>query len=152
MSELSNVLSKAREAEAAGNWDEALSIYETALVECHAFGGAPVAELMRKIGLVYYYRGDFDAAGTLFRQSKEVATAANLTDHLAAANNCLGIVHQALGQIEFAETLYLEAQALADQAGNEHLAVMIDQNLGTIAGIRGETAAALERYQSALQR
>ena len=152
MSELSNVLSKAREAEAAGNWDEALSIYETALVECRAFGGAPVAELMRKIGLVYYYRGDFDAAGTLFRQSKEVSTAANLTDHLAAANNCLGIVHQALGQIEFAETLYLEAQALADQAGNEHLAVMIDQNLGTIAGIRGETAAALERYQSALQR
>jgi putative nucleotidyltransferase with HDIG domain len=152
MSELSTVLSQAREAEIAGNWDEALSIYETALVECRPLGGAPVSELLRKIGLVHYYRGDFDAAGALFRQSKETAEAGGLTDQLAAAKNCLGIVHQALGQLEFAETLYLEAQQLADQAGNQHLAVMIDQNLGTIASIRGETAAALERYQSALQR
>jgi tetratricopeptide (TPR) repeat protein len=29
---------------------------------------------------------------------------------------------------------------------------MIDQNLGTICSIRGETAAALDRYQAALQR
>lgn len=152
MSELSNVLSQAREAEAAGNWDEALSVYETALVQYRPSGGAPVAELLRKIGLVHFYRGDFDAAGALFRQSKETAASADAIDQLASANNCLGIVHQALGQLEFAETLYLEAQQLADKAGNEHLAVMIDQNLGTIAGIRGETTAALERYQSALQR
>jgi putative nucleotidyltransferase with HDIG domain len=152
MSELSTALSQAREAEAAGNWDEALSIYETELVQYRSLGGAPVAELLRKIGLVHFYRGDFDAAGTLFRQSKEAAMAANAVDQLASANNCLGIVHQALGQLEFAETLYLEAQQLADKAGNDHLAVMIDQNLGTISSIRGETAAALERYQSALQR
>lgn len=152
MSELNTVVSQARAAEVAGNWDEALSIYETALAESRSLGGAPVAELLRKIGLVHYYRGDFDAAGALFRQSKETAEAGGLTDQLAAAKNCLGIVHQALGQLEFAETLYLEAQQLADQAANEHLAVMIDQNLGTIAGIRGETPAALERYQSALQR
>jgi hypothetical protein len=60
--DLSGVLAKAREAEIVGNWDEAVSIYESALVECRAFGGAPVCELLRKIGLVHYYRGDFDSA------------------------------------------------------------------------------------------
>ncbi|HEY0674027.1 MAG TPA: tetratricopeptide repeat protein, partial [Longimicrobiales bacterium] len=146
------MLTKARDAEAAGNWDDALSIYETALAQCRPFGGSAVCELLRKIGLVHYYRGDFDAAGSLFRQSRETANQAALTDHVAAAQNCMGIVHQALGQLEFAETLYLEAQQLAEQTGNVHLAVMIDQNLGTISSIRGETSAALERYQSALQR
>jgi putative nucleotidyltransferase with HDIG domain len=152
LSDLNSVLTKARDAEAAGNWDEALSIYETALAGARPQGGAPVAELLRKIGLVYYYRGDFDAAGTLFRQSKETAEAAGETDLIASALNCLGIVHQALGQLEFAETLYLDAQQLAETVSNAHLAVMIDQNLGTIASIRGETAVALERYQAALQR
>ena len=152
LSDLNGVLTKARDAEAAGNWDEALSIYETALAGARPQGGAPVAELLRKIGLVYYYRGDFDAAGDLFRQSKETAEAVGATDLIAAALNCLGIVHQALGQLEFAETLYLDAQQLAEEVSNAHLAVMIDQNLGTIASIRGETAVALERYQAALQR
>jgi putative nucleotidyltransferase with HDIG domain len=150
--DLNSVLTKARDAEAAGNWDEALSMYETALAESRPQGGAPVAELLRKIGLVHYYRGDFDAAGTLFRQSKETAEAAGATDMIAAALNCLGIVHQALGQLEFAESLYLDAQLLAEQVGNAHLAVMIEQNLGTISSIRGETSVALDRYQSALQR
>jgi putative nucleotidyltransferase with HDIG domain len=150
--DLNTVLTKARVAEEAGNWDDALSVYQTALAQCRSLGGAPVAELLRKIGLVHYYRGDFEAAGDLFRQSREIAADAGLTDLLASALNCLGIVHQALGQLELAETLYLEAQALAEQVGNRHLAVMIDQNLGTISSIRGDTSAALERYQSALQR
>lgn len=150
--DLDSVLTKARAAEVGGNWDEALSMYETALAECRALGGAPVAELFRKIGLVHYYRGDFDKAATLFRQSKEVAADAGLIDQLAAVQNCLGIVHQALGQLELAETFYLEAQVLAEQAGNKHLAVMIDQNLGTISSIRGDTSAALDRFQSALIR
>ncbi len=152
MVDLSGVLTSARSAEVAGNWDEALSIYQAALAECRPLGGAPVAELLRKIGLVYYYRGDFDAAGHLFRQSKEVAVSGDLANEIAAAQNCLGIVHQALGQLEFAETLYLEARQLAEQVGNAHLAVMIEQNLGTICSIRGDTSGALERYQSALQR
>ncbi|HEY0306039.1 MAG TPA: tetratricopeptide repeat protein [Longimicrobiales bacterium] len=152
IADLDTVLTKARAAEEGGDWDDALSMYETALAECRALGGAPVAELLRKIGLVHYYRGDFDKAGTLFRQSKEVAADTGLTDQLAAVQNCLGIVHQALGQLDLAEELYLEAQQLAEKAGNRHLAVMIDQNLGTISSIRGDTTAALDRYQSALTR
>jgi putative nucleotidyltransferase with HDIG domain len=150
IADLDSVLTKARAAEVGGDWDAALSLYETALAERRTLGGAPVAELLRKIGLVHYYRGDFDKAGTLFRQSKDVAAEEGLSEHLASAQNCLGIVHQALGQLELAETFYLEAQALAMKAGNKRLMVMIDQNLGTVASIRGDTVAALDRYQAAL--
>ena len=53
--DLSTVLTQARVAEQAGDWDEALSIYRTALDQCRALGGAPVAGLLRKIGLVSFY-------------------------------------------------------------------------------------------------
>lgn len=148
--DLGTVLTQARVAEQAGDWDEALSIYRTALDQCRARGGAPVAGLLRKIGLVSFYRGEFEVAGNLFRQSRKIAADAGSVDHLGAALNCLGMVHQALGELDLAESLYLQAHALAEQAGNRQLAVMADQNLGTLASIRGDTANALEHYQSAL--
>lgn len=150
--DLESVLAKGRTAEAAGHWDDALAIYEAALAEFRTQGGVPVCELLRKIGLVYYHRGDFDTAAVRFRESRDHATRANLPAQLAPALNCLGIVHQALGQLEFAETLYLEARRLAEQTGNPRLVVMVDQNLATISSIRGETGAALERYDLVLQR
>lgn len=148
--DLGAVLTQARVAEQAGDWDAALSIYRNALDQCRALGGTPVAGLLRKIGLVSFYRGEFEAAGHLFRQSRKIAADAGSVDHLGAALNCLGMVHQALGELDLAESLYLQAHALAEQADNRQLAVMADQNLGTLASIRGDTANALEHFQSAL--
>lgn len=127
-------------------------MYEAALEQFRAGGGEPVAELLRKIGLVHYYRGNFEQAFASFERSKTVAQASGLASQIAAANNCLGIVHQSLGQIEVAEILYEEALQQANECGNEALAVMVDQNLGTIANIRGDSEAALERYLAALHR
>jgi putative nucleotidyltransferase with HDIG domain len=150
--ELGAVLDAARAAEASGQWDDALSIYEKALEQHRANGGEAVAELLRKIGLVHYYRGNFEMSFALFERSKATAQNAELLGHVAAADNCLAIVHQSLGQLDTAETLYEEAQRYALAAGNESLAVMIDQNLGTIANIRGDSETALRRYSSALRR
>ena len=146
------VLEAARLAEEKGHWDAALTIYQNALEEWQPAGGAPASELLRKIGLVHYYRGDFDVALNLFESSRRIASDALLRNQVAQATNCLGIVHQSLGQMNKAEELYREAQVLAEQVGNERLAVMIEQNLGTLASIRGDTRNALERYQTALQR
>lgn len=152
MSDIRTVLQAARASEESGHWDEALSIYERALDYFRPRGGEPVSELLRKIGLVRYYRGDFEAAGQLFRSSKVVASECGLTGQVAAATNCLAIVHQALGQLELAEAMYLEAQQTADSIGDQRLAVMIEQNLGTIASIRGDTGVALARFRAALER
>jgi putative nucleotidyltransferase with HDIG domain len=151
-SDLKAVLDAARAAETSGQWDDALSMYERALEEHRAEGGEPVAELLRKIGLVHYYRGNFELSFALFERSKAAAQSAGLTGHVSAANNCLAIVHQSLGQLDIAEALYEEAQRQAVEAGNERLAVMIDQNLGTVANIRGDSEGALRRYSSALRR
>lgn len=149
---LESVLETARTAEAGGQWDEALRIYEEALARYEADGGEPVAELLRKIGLVQYYRGYFEPALALFERSNQIATDNDLIGQVAAATNCLAVVRQALGQLDVAQSLYEAAQQKAIEAGNDHLAVMIDQNLGTIASIRGDTDQALARYNSALQR
>jgi putative nucleotidyltransferase with HDIG domain len=61
-------------------------------------------------------------------------------------------VRQALGELDHATQLYRTAQQMAESLGNARLAVMIEQNLGTIASIRGDTEEALRRYTSALER
>ncbi len=144
------VLAAARAAEEDGRLDAALAIYQTALDEWQPQGGAPAAELLRKIGLVHYYRGDFDVALNLFESSRRVGLEADVPNLVAQATNCLAIVRQALGQIDHAESLYCEALSLAVRVGNQRLAVMIEQNLGTVASIRGESSMALESYLSAL--
>ncbi|HUP89027.1 MAG TPA: tetratricopeptide repeat protein [Longimicrobiales bacterium] len=149
---LEEVLTSARAAEAAGHWDRALETYEQALEQFRAAGGEPVAELLRKIGLVHYYRGNFEQSLTLFERSREIALNASATGHIAAAVNCLAIVRQALGQLDIAQSLYEEAHSQAVQIGDDRLAVMIDQNLGTIASIRGDSEQAHARYNDALQR
>lgn len=150
--ELSTVLDAARSAETSGQWDDALSLYEDALTHFRADGGAPAAELLRKIGLVHYYRGHFEIALDHFARSQDIASEAGLPGLVAAAGNCLALVHQSLGQLDIAESLYLTAQEIAVQTGDTQLAVMIDQNLGTIASIRGENDLALKRYFTALKR
>jgi putative nucleotidyltransferase with HDIG domain len=147
---IEHVLGAARTAEEDGRWDAALDIYQTALDEWQSQGGAPAAELLRKIGLVHYYRGDFDVALNLFESSQRVATEAAVANQVAQATNCLAIVRQALGQIDQAESLYCSALSLAVRLGNQRLAVMIEHNLGTVASIRGESSMALESYLAAL--
>ncbi|MGQ0813442.1 MAG: tetratricopeptide repeat protein [Gemmatimonadota bacterium] len=150
--ELGAVLEAARAAETSGQWDDALSIYERALEYFRTQGGEAVAQLLRKIGLVHYFRGNFELALALFERSKHIADESGLICDGAAASNCLGIVHQALGELELAESLYEAAQKQALEVGDDRLAVMIDQNLGTIANIRGQSELALQRYSSALRR
>src|SRR5687768_529368 len=147
---IAEVLNQARAAEELGRWDAALETYHQALAQWQA--GAPGAELLRKIGLVHYYRGDFDVAQNLFQSSRRVATESDAGLQIASATNCLAIVKQAQGQLDMAEELYATAQKLADELGAVRLSVMIDQNLGTIASIRGDTVAALTRYRAALER
>ena len=149
---IDDVLESARLAEEAGRIDEALAIYENGLARCQASGGAPASILLRKIGLVYYYRGDFDVALNLFESARRVADEAGSVGHVATALNCSAAVHQAFGQLDMAAATYSRAREYALGDNNEQLVVMIDQNLAIIANIRGDTTVALERFQDALDR
>lgn len=145
-------LDSARAAEEAGKIDDALSIYQDALARCQAAGGAPVSVLLRKIGLVHFYRGDFDVALNLFESARRVANESHAKGEEANALNCIAATHQNLGQLPAAEESYLRARDLADAAGDATLVVMIDQNIAIIENIRGNSGMALQRFQDALRR
>jgi putative nucleotidyltransferase with HDIG domain len=152
LSAIAAVLEEGRVAEAAGRWDQALQLYQAAHAEWQPLGGAPACELLRRIGLVHYYRGDFEVALNLFESARRIAEEKNLTGMVAAALNCCALVRVARGELDQAADLYHSAQRLAEQAGDDRLATMIEQNLGTIANIHGDTPEALRRYNRALTR
>lgn len=149
---LDEALQSARLAEEAGRVDEALSIYQSALARCQAAGGEPASVLLRKIGLIHYFRGDFEIALNLFESARRIADEMHLNGHAAAALNNAGLVRQAMGHLDTAMQLYTNARALAEPAGDELLVAMIDQNMATIANIRGESVAALQLFHAALDR
>jgi len=138
-------------AEEAGDWEAALEIYHEGL---HIWdpGTPQAAELLRRVGLIHYYRGDYEVALNLFESSRRVALQVNFRGLEAQALNCLGIVRQALGEIDVAEQHYQHAQLLASDLEDHGLAVMLDQNLAILACIRGENEEALWRYLQVLSR
>ena len=130
---------------------DALAIYE-ALRDDTALGAENRAQVLRRIGSLYFYRGELDQAADHFTASCKLARAGGSVSHLASALNCLGNTRQAMGRLDEAQQLFQEAQRLADSSGHRRLAVMVEQNLGTIASIRGDVVTAFMRYQNALQR
>lgn len=143
-------LAAARAAEQSGRWDEALEIYESALRSRDVLKDVSVAEILRKTGLVQYHRGYFDSAAELFESSRDIAENEGLLDQVALAANCQAVAVEALGRLDEAELLYGEAYELARRVQNKRLLVMITQNLGTVASIRGDSRAALAHYKKAL--
>ena len=150
---LDQLIEAARLAERNGAWNEALELYGNAMREAESLGEyARVAELHRWIGRVNRLRGDVELAAQSYRESLAVAEAHGLTSQKGSALNVLGMVEQLLGNVDEAQSLYDRAHAVALESDNERLAAMIEQNMATMANIRGDTDTALVGYASALQR
>jgi putative nucleotidyltransferase with HDIG domain len=146
-------INAARNAEAAGAWDDALAGYTAALREARSTGyRATEAQLLRTIGRVHADRGEYDRARESFEACLVLAQREGERALCAAALNALAAVAQLQGQFDVAESLYARAGALAHELGDVRMCAMVDQNLGTLANTRGELKIALLRYESALQR
>lgn len=140
-----------RAAEEGGRWDDALAAYGS-LMERLDDAPALRAEVLRRTGNVYYYRGDLDLAAQLYQSSCAVAEARGNAKDVASALNGQAATYQMLGQLDFAEACYLRALAVAEEIGHTRLAANIEQNLATIACMQGDCARALQRYQAVMQR
>lgn len=149
---ITEVLAAGRLAQETGRWDDALAIYQAALAEWQSRGGAPAAELLRRIGVVHYHRGDFSVALNLFESSRRVAAEAEVPDLVAGATNAMAVVHAALGHLDLAITLYEETRKIAGAAGNLRLEAMAEQNIGIVSCIRGNSRDAIERFLAALEK
>lgn len=149
------LLARAEAAEAAGDWDAALGLYETALSRLSKDDGGAAelaADLLRRKGRVHSERGDLEQATELFEASLEVSEKNGLQEQRANALNSLAVVAQFKGDIGRAESLYHRARTLADQIGHNRLVAMADQNLATLANIQGRGESALQSLSSALRR
>jgi putative nucleotidyltransferase with HDIG domain len=146
-------IAAARAAERAGEWDAALTHYESAFASLAAWGtAADAADLFRWIGSIHRIRGDAERALEAYEASLAVAEAAAVPFQIASAFNCLGILVQFQGAPDLAESYYAQGRSWALVAQDERVAAIIDQNLGTLAGIRGDSQLAITSYTSALDR
>jgi putative nucleotidyltransferase with HDIG domain len=151
LSEIHARLELAQQAENEGRWLDALNAYNE-IVQDTSINTEDRALVTRRIGLLYFYRGDFDRAETHFMSSCDAARQSGSLSQLASALNCLANVRQSIGRLDEADGLYHQALQAAEASGHTRLAIMVDQNLGTIASIRGDNETAFTRYRAALQR
>ena len=142
----------ARHAEQEGDLDLALAGYREALAAL-AVDDEPgrAAELFRSIARIFHKRGDYLDALNVAECSLEQAERSGDRDSLIAALNAVAISAQYRGDLDRAESTYLRAAELAQDGSRDALAAIVNQNLATLASIRGDAATALARYRLALQ-
>lgn len=142
-------LAEARVHERAGRMPEAITAFETAIHRAELDGEQRMlAEALRRLSVLCHLRSDPERARSLCRRSHD--TARGLGDRGLAAEAL-----NTLGGFEFEHGAMGPARALLQQAlllGGDRadLRSRIEQNLGIIATIQGDHAAALVHYRSSL--
>ncbi len=106
--------------------------------------------LLRWTGRTYADDADTEAAFDCYAAALAVAMANSDRPGVASVVNLMAIAHQQRGDLDEAARLYGRAVKYATLAGETQLVAMIEQNLGTIAGIRGDQPKALTHYRAAL--
>ncbi len=139
------LIDEAKTAERDGRWSDASARYETLVRDPDAHIQTRLAAL-RWLGRAYLEQGNRGAAMDVLEAAVAAATQSGSRSALAQALNVVAIVHQTGGDLDGAEAMYREARATAAATGDAQGMAMIDQNLGTVAGIRGDLRAALEAF------
>ena len=142
-------IDEAKIAEREGRWTDAAQSYE-GLVR-HRFANHHTRlSALRWLGRVYLEQGNRGAAIDVLEAAVAAATQAGSPSAIAQALNVVAIVHQTGGDLDRAELMYREARGTAESIRDSEATAMIDQNLGTVASIRGDIEEALEAYQRSL--
>ncbi|HEX6534261.1 MAG TPA: HD domain-containing phosphohydrolase [Gemmatimonadaceae bacterium] len=143
-------LAAAREHERAGRMDAAIRGYEDTLVAAEESGErAVLAEALRRLAVVCHHRNDPVRARMLCRRSHDVALAAEHPVLAAEAINALAGFEFETGAIAGARDLFHRALELG--GASLELRARIQQNLGILANIQGDHAAALGHYGASLE-
>ena len=134
-------IDRAKQAEREGRWADACTIYESLVRDPGTMATTRLAAL-RWLGRAYLEQGNRAAALDILEAAVASADVIGSPPAVAQALNVVGIVYQTAGDLDQAATIYLAAREKAEQAGDNALIAMIDQNLGTLAMIRGDIRGA----------
>ena len=140
----------ARERERAGCIPEAIEDYEAAIAQAEVTGAnAVMAEAMRRLGAVRYKRDECSVGRALCNRSYEVARDIGNVLLAGEALNTLGVMLLRDGVLTEARDTLL--RAVEHGGPNRELLARVEQNLGTIASIRGDLDDARSRYTLSLE-
>ena len=149
----SALIADAEALESAGHFAQARDQYEKALVMRDLDAPQPLAPLLlRRIARCFIEQADFDAAFDCLDAAHASAVAHHDAVGVAHAMNLRAICAQQTGDLALAERLYVRARALAARANAGALVAMVEQNLGTVANIRGDLETARRHYMACLLR
>lgn len=148
--EIKALVEQAKLAEREGHWTEAALSYER-LVRNPLASDETRLSALRWLGRVYLEQGNRGAAMDVLEAAVAAATQAESPSAIAQALNVVAIVHQTGGDLDKADLMYREARATAESIRDSAAMAMIDQNLGTVASIRGDIRGALEAFQRSLE-
>jgi putative nucleotidyltransferase with HDIG domain len=144
------MLREGRSQDRAGQLEEAMACYEQAVRLAEISGEhAVLVEALRRLAVVHHRRNDPKQAGELCRRSYRAAVEHSDLVLAGEALNALAGFEFEAGEIGAARAKYLNALELAGSSAR--LRGRIEQNLGILAGIQGEYAAAYEHYHRALE-
>ncbi|HMG69929.1 MAG TPA: HD domain-containing phosphohydrolase [Gemmatimonadaceae bacterium] len=148
-SEIKALVDEAKLAEREGRWSDASARYE-ALVRNPFASDHTRLSALRWLGRAYLEQGNRGAAIDVLEAAVAAATQAGSKSAIAHALNVVAIVHQTGGDLDRAELMYTEARLTAESIRDAEALAMIDQNLGTVASIRGDMPQALEAFHRSL--
>ncbi|MEO7822507.1 MAG: HD domain-containing phosphohydrolase, partial [Gemmatimonadaceae bacterium] len=139
-------IASAKKAERDGQWAEACALYEKLVRDPEAHPPTRLAAL-RWLGRAYLEQGNRAAALDVLEAAVAAADVTGSPPAVAQALNVVGIVYQMAGDLDQAGAMYQAARQKAELSSDGALIAMIDQNLGTVAVIRGDLRAALEAFR-----
>ena len=149
----SALIADAEAFEAVGRFDEARASYESALRIPESEASVAIAPLLlRRVARCFVEQADFDAAFDCLDAAEASAVAHEDALGVAHTTNLRGICAQQTGDLARAERLYLLARTQALRVNAGALVAMVEQNLGTVANIRGDLEQARRHYMASLQR
>ena len=143
------IVEEAKLAEREGRWSDASQRYEQ-LVRNPFADDLTRLSALRWLGRCYLEQGNRGAAMDVLEAAVAAATQAGSASAIAQALNVVAIIHQTGGDLDLAESRYTEARITAQSIGDAEALAMIDQNLGTVASIRGDIRRALAAFKLSL--
>jgi len=138
-------IATAKKAEREGRWADACALYENLVRDPDAHPPTRLAAL-RWLGRAYLEQGNRGAALDVLDAAVAAADVTGSPLAVAQALNVVGIVYQMGGELDEAAVMYRAAREKAEASMDGALIAMIDQNLGTVAVIRGDLREALEAF------
>jgi len=139
-------IASARQAEREGRWSDACTLYELLVRDPDAHPPTRLSAL-RWLARAYLEQGNRAAALDVLDAAVAAADVTGSPLAVAQALNVVGIVYQMGGDLDQAGAMYEAAREKAESSRDGALIAMIDQNIGTVAIIRGDLRAALEAFR-----